>query len=135
MFHAFGTKLLTSTAYHPQTDGLLEKTNQTIEIALCFLISSGVSWPKILPAFQSAIMNTSSTVTGASSNQILYRFNTRDRIGLLNLTIVKTQPEIDRLSFQRKVTNAIAFVNAKIKSYYDLSYKPPRLNIGDMAFF
>ena len=95
LFHALGTKLLTSTAYHPQTDGLSERTNQNVEIALRFLITSGVSWPKALPALQSAFMNTSSAVTGASPNQILYGFNTRDRIGLLNLTTVKTQPEID----------------------------------------
>lgn len=43
LFHALGTKLLTSTAYYPQIDGLLERTNQTVEIALCFLIMSGVS--------------------------------------------------------------------------------------------
>ena len=39
MFDRLGTKLLMSTAYHPQTDGLSERTNQTIEIALRFLIS------------------------------------------------------------------------------------------------
>lgn len=41
LFQALGTKLLISTAYHPQTNGFSEKTNQTIEIVLCFLFRSG----------------------------------------------------------------------------------------------
>ena len=36
LFDMLGVKLLYSTAYHPQTDGSLERTNQTIEIALRF---------------------------------------------------------------------------------------------------
>ena len=36
LFTALGVKMLTSTAYHPQTDELSERTNQSVEIALCF---------------------------------------------------------------------------------------------------
>lgn len=81
LFQVLGTKLLTSTAYHPQTEGLSERTNQTVEIALRFLVTFGVSWPKALPALQSTFMNTTSAVTGASPNQILYGFNTRMGFG------------------------------------------------------
>lgn len=79
-------------------------------------------------------MNTSSAVIGASPNQILYGFNTRDGIRLLNLTTVKTQPMVDRLSFRQEAADAIAFANTKAKSYYNSSHKPLRLNVGDMAF-
>ncbi len=34
-----GTKLLTSNAYHPQTDGQSERTNQTVEISIRFFLS------------------------------------------------------------------------------------------------
>ena len=34
LFDKAGTKILTSTAYHLETDGQSEQTNQTIEIAL-----------------------------------------------------------------------------------------------------
>jgi len=34
LFNRLGTKLLHSTAYHPQTDGQSERTNQIVEIAL-----------------------------------------------------------------------------------------------------
>jgi transposase InsO family protein len=39
LFNKLGTKLLMSTAYHPQTDGQSERTNQTVEIALRFFLS------------------------------------------------------------------------------------------------
>ena len=38
MFTRLEVKLLYSVAYHPQTDGLLERTNQTVKIAFRFLI-------------------------------------------------------------------------------------------------
>ncbi len=41
LFQTLGTKLLISTTYHPQTNGFLKKTNQTIEIVLYFLFTSG----------------------------------------------------------------------------------------------
>lgn len=38
LFTKLGVKLLYSTAYHPQTDGLSERTNQTVEITLRFFV-------------------------------------------------------------------------------------------------
>ena len=40
LFQKLGTDLLTSTAYHPQTDGQSERTNQTVEIAIRFYVTS-----------------------------------------------------------------------------------------------
>lgn len=53
-FKRLGTKLLTSTAYHLQTDRLSERTNQTVKIALRFLITNNpdVNWVLALPALQ-----------------------------------------------------------------------------------
>ena len=38
LFKSLNVSLLYSTAYHPQTDGASERTNQTSEIALCFYL-------------------------------------------------------------------------------------------------
>lgn len=40
LFEEVGVKLLYSTAYHPQTDGSSERTNQTVEIAVRFWMST-----------------------------------------------------------------------------------------------
>ena len=39
VFQKLGTKILASTAYHPQTDGQSKRTNQTVEIGLRFWIT------------------------------------------------------------------------------------------------
>lgn len=52
LFTKLGVKLLYSTAYHPQTDGSSERTNQTVEIALRFFVHGLLNpsvWPGILP--------------------------------------------------------------------------------------
>jgi hypothetical protein len=39
LFKHLGVQLLYSTAYHPQTDGQSERTNQTVEAMLRFPLS------------------------------------------------------------------------------------------------
>ena len=60
IFKRLGVELLYLTAYHPQTDGSSKRTNQTIEIALCFYIHTLEKlsdWPKVLPQIQ-ALLNS-----------------------------------------------------------------------------
>jgi hypothetical protein len=61
-----GTKHKLSTAYHPQTDGQTERTNQTIEQYLrCYLNYQQNDWVKLLPMAQFAF-NNSAAITGIS---------------------------------------------------------------------
>ena len=54
IFQQLQTSLTTSTAYHPQSDGQSERTNQTVEIALRFHLSTGTDdWLTILPFLMS----------------------------------------------------------------------------------
>lgn len=55
MFAALNTKLLMTTAYHAERDGLSERKNQEIELAIRYHIATDdedIPWPDILPAFQ-----------------------------------------------------------------------------------
>ena len=52
VFNLLGTEILASTAWHPQTDGQSERTNQTIEVAMRFYLTTRVDvsdWPLMLP--------------------------------------------------------------------------------------
>jgi hypothetical protein len=61
-----GAKHKLSSAYHPQTDGQTERTNQTIEQYLrCYLNYEQNNWVKLLPLAQFAFNNCAS-VTGVS---------------------------------------------------------------------
>ncbi|PHJ24262.1 transposon related, partial [Cystoisospora suis] len=48
-----------STAYHPQTDGQSERTNQTIEQMIrCALLGNDKGWAKVLPLLEFAYNST-----------------------------------------------------------------------------
>lgn len=86
LFTKLGIKLLFSTAYHPQTDGSSEQTNQTVEIALRFFVQTlenPSSWPEVLPRIQSILNNTASSTMRQTPNKIAYGFSPRRFFDLL----------------------------------------------------
>jgi len=65
LFATLGTRLNMSTAYHPQTDGLTERANQTLEQVLRAYVNFAQNdWDKQLPAAQMAINSSVSPSTG-----------------------------------------------------------------------
>ena len=136
LFKQLKVELLVSTAYHPQTDGLSECSNQTVEIALRYLITShpDTAWHKSLPAMQSILMNAVVSTTGMSPNQILYRYPTRDSIALLSKESKPIAREEQQTVFRQEAANAICFANAKAKLRYDRSHKLIELNKGDKVY-
>jgi hypothetical protein len=85
LFKAIKTDLLTSTIYHSQIDDQSERTNQTIEIALRYLVTSNsnLSWHEALSSLQHDLMNFV-TFTSFTSNQTLYEINIRLSLMILN---------------------------------------------------
>jgi hypothetical protein len=62
--NAFGVRRNMSTAYHPQTDGQSERTNQTLEMFLrIFCNHQQNDWAKLLPVAQYALNARRSTTT------------------------------------------------------------------------
>nr|APU93382.1 putative gag-pol polyprotein [Marshallia obovata] len=73
-FHkAMGTKLLISTAYHPQTDGQSERTIQTLEDMLrACIFDFGGSWDDHLPLAEFSYNNSYHSSIGVSPFEMLY---------------------------------------------------------------
>ena len=134
VFAALKTTMLTSTAYHPQTDGLSERTNQTVEIALRFLLSADaeLDFVDVLPFLQSAINNSTSASTGACPNQVVYGFRTNDTVDLLSEVKQNVHIPALRTMMRGQAAEAIAWANINAKHYYDKSHKPFKL--GDEAY-
>ena len=66
-----GIKLGMSTAFHPQTDGLSERTNKTINQCLRYHVSRNQEgWVRALPRVRFAIMNTVNASTKVSPFQL-----------------------------------------------------------------
>ncbi|KAD1904839.1 hypothetical protein E3N88_42145 [Mikania micrantha] len=68
-----GTKLLLSTAYHPQTDGQSERTIQTLEDMLrACIIDFGGSWDDYLPLAEFSYKNSYHSSIGMPPYEMLY---------------------------------------------------------------
>ena len=86
MFEKLSVDLLYSTAYHPQTDGTSERTNQTAEIALRFYVHTlerPSLWPSVLPRLQAQLNNSTSSRTSLSPNAVTYGFQLNRPLDLL----------------------------------------------------
>lgn len=129
---------MVSTAYHLQINGLLEQTNQTVEIALRYLITGNpeAAWHENLPTLQAAFMNSVVGSTGLSPNQILYGQSTWTRLDLFGTTdkckhITRKE---QRTLFRKKAVDAIDFANIKTKLRYDGKHKPLELKVEEKAY-
>ena len=134
VFKSLSIKFLATTAWHPQSDGQSERTNQTIEIALrLFLLTHPEkSWVKFLPFLRAMINNYTNTSTGKSPNQLCYGHNTFDQLTIL---AEDTNPDLhDRTVFRQEAADAIAFANITSKIRYDLTHKPINMRVGDEAY-
>lgn len=133
IFQKLGTSLATSTAYHPQSDGQSERTNQTVEIALRFILTTGTDdWLSPLPFLQGSL-NNSMTSTGFAPNELAYGFRVRDTLGLL----ADLPPEdLDRLRLVKReeADDAIAFANAIAKTRYDSKHLSLKIKEGSLVY-
>ncbi|KAK2397880.1 hypothetical protein QL285_059409 [Trifolium repens] len=73
LHEALGTKLRLSSAYHPQTDGQTERTNQSLEDLLraCVLDDRG-SWDDVLPLIEFTYNNSYHSTIGMAPYEALY---------------------------------------------------------------
>jgi hypothetical protein len=139
IFRRLGTKLLTSTAYHPQTDGQSERTNQTIEIAIRYFLTNSKTdgnWVRLLPKLQGDLNNAPSASTGLSPNEIIYGFKVNHGISTLSVEAqdANKTPAFDRDVHIQEAQDAIAFANWDAKRRYDPKHQPLSLKKGDKVY-
>lgn len=137
VFNKLGTNLLTATAYHPQSDGQSERTNQTVEIAIRFYVTAhgmqGSDWPLVLPYLQGSLNNSKNSSIDSAPNEIIYGFKVRDTLGML---ADLPSEHFDRLRLMKReqAEDSMAFANAAAKARYDRRHKPITLAVGSKAF-
>lgn len=142
IFKRLDTKLLMATAYHAQTDGQSERTNQVVEIALRFLIAENpdVDWNQALPALQLSLNNSINAATGHAPNEVALGFKPREVLtaiatkGFAAVAEAKTNFAEDRFIFRKEASDATSFANAKSKIYYDVRHTPLLMKSGDFAY-
>ncbi|KAD4982231.1 hypothetical protein E3N88_18902 [Mikania micrantha] len=132
-----GTKLLLSTAYHPQTDGQSERTIQTLDDMLrASIIDFGGTWDDYLPLAEFSYNNSYHSGLGMPPYEMLYgrRCCTPvcwGEVGpreLENKEILKvTNQRIDQIRAHLKAAQD------RQKSYADKRRRPIEYQVGDFV--
>ena len=72
VYHLIGVKPIRTSPYHPQTDGLVERFNQTLKAMLRRSAEEGKDWDKLLPYVLFAYQEVPLETTGFSTFELLY---------------------------------------------------------------
>ena len=135
IFSRIGMNMLTSTVWHPQTDGILECMNQTIEIALRFFLLIGEQdWVLVLLYIQ-GLLNNSIHLIDFTLNDLLYRFRVREGLDLL-ASLNLDMSDLNRLYIvkRQEAIDAMAFMNIVVKTCYNKIHKSLRLYEGSFVY-
>ena len=132
-----GTKLCTSTSYHPQTDGQTERYNRIIEQTLRMYVQPhGRNWDKILPMCEFAINNNYHSSIGTTPFYLNYGYHPRTPLSL-SLPKAESQSDSPASSFftelqtlQKAATTAMTQAQQRMKNYVDKHRKDMSFAVG-----
>ncbi|KAJ9511547.1 hypothetical protein QJQ45_003577 [Haematococcus lacustris] len=138
LFHLTGTRLLMSSAYHPQTDGQSERANRTVEDMLRpYLNHHKTDWDQHLAAVEVAYNSSTHVGTGFSPFYLNYGHHPRTPEALLQppstlvpspaadafVTTMRSNIDIAKAALQRAVD--------KQKQQADKHRRHLEFNVGD----
>ena len=84
LYRLLGVKALRTSPYHPQTDGLVERFNQTLKAMLRKTVTEeGKDWDKLLPYVLFAYREVPQVSTGFSPFELLYGREVRGPLDVL----------------------------------------------------
>ncbi|KAD2393865.1 hypothetical protein E3N88_40842 [Mikania micrantha] len=135
--NALGTQINMSTAYHPQTDGQTERTNQTLEDMLrSCVIDFGGSWDVHLPLVEFSYNNSYHTSIRCAPFEALYGRKCRSPVCWSEVG----ENRIIGPELIQETTDKIALIQERIKaardrqkSYADNRRRPLEFQIGDLV--
>ncbi|KAI1004211.1 hypothetical protein K3495_g4001 [Podosphaera aphanis] len=128
IFTRLGVKLIYAAAYHPQTDGASERTNQTVKIAIRYYFAACddkprcIEWPRALPMIQ-ATFNNSSKMFRRWPNEIVYGFS--PSLIIEPSSIVYSPPS------KVGIEDCLDMAAMSAKFYYDRKHTAAYLQPGD----
>ncbi|MBW0475192.1 hypothetical protein O181_014907 [Austropuccinia psidii MF-1] len=142
-----GTKLPFSTAYHPQTDGLTERTIQTLEDIIRRFCAYGLElkysdgfthdWCTLIPALELAYKTSIYASAGKTPEMLEKGCNPKLPVDALKKDLVDIHPAasrfklfLDEVNHHENQSMNDAFEYAKQK--WDKRYKNPKLKVGDL---
>jgi hypothetical protein len=135
---ALGTKLIRSSAHHPQTDGQTERVNQILEDMLrACIIHYGTSWDKYLALAEFSYNNSYQSSLQMSPFEALYGRICRTPLSwsetgerkIFGLDLVVEAEDRVRI-----IQTNLKAAQSRQKSYADRRRKPLQFQIGDFVY-
>ncbi|MBW0482794.1 hypothetical protein O181_022509 [Austropuccinia psidii MF-1] len=148
LHNLFGTKLSFSTAYHPQTNGLAERTIQTLEDVIRRISPYGLEFKyydgfthdlcTLIPALELEYKTSIHSSTGKTPAMLENCWNPRILYETLIKSLVYIHPtaSIFKLILDKARDHANRFMQDSFKytnERWDKSHKPPDFKIGDLV--
>ena len=119
-----------SIAFHPQTDGLLERTNQWVKQYLQLITINQNKWSKWLPMATTVHNNSRNSTTGFTPNEFLIGWepplSVQQRSESKNLTVEEYLSNIQR--------NQLMAIHALNKVAYRLEVPTPTWKVGQSVW-
>ncbi|KAG7482175.1 SCAN domain-containing [Solea senegalensis] len=117
-YQLLGIKGIRTTPYHPQTDGLTERFNQTLKQMLRkFVSETGADWDNWLPYLLFAYREVPQASTGFSPFELLYSREVRGPLALLKETWM---PDED-LPQPQNILSYVLQMRERLKSMSELA--------------
>jgi transposase InsO family protein len=132
------TKLLFSTAYHPQTDGQTERANRWIEDALrCYVSNAQTDWADWLPAIEFQINSARQASTGKTPFELSIGVQPRSPLDFIVDSFTIPRRCVGALDKEQEWRNALEYAQLRIREakfrqakYYNRNKKPLELAVG-----
>nr|GEW92183.1 transposon Ty3-G Gag-Pol polyprotein [Tanacetum cinerariifolium] len=132
---SLGTNLDMCTAYHPETDGQIERTIQTLEYMLhSCVIDFGSRWDKHLPLAELSYNNSYHASIKAAPFEALYGRKCRSPVCWSEVgdTQLKGPEMILKMTEMIvQIKNRLLATRSRQKSYADVRRKPLEFEVGD----
>ena len=135
---SLGTKLLYSTAYHPQTDGQTERVNQVLEDMLrCCVLNYSNKWDECLPLAEFSYNNSYQESIRMAPFEALYGRRCRTSLSwsepgerrFFGVDLVKeTEDKV------RQIQSNLKIAQSRQKSYADKRRRSLTFNKGDFVY-
>jgi hypothetical protein len=121
-----------TTAYRPQTDGLVESFNKTLAQMISHYVDSDQrNWDKNLPIMQLAYNSSVSSATKTTPFLIVHSRNPRSPLDIeLNLPSSQVSPSEIREAW-KKAQQAIKQSQERSRRYYNKKRREPDFSVGD----
>ncbi|HYX50370.1 MAG TPA: hypothetical protein VE843_11545, partial [Ktedonobacteraceae bacterium] len=134
-----GTKLNLSTAYHPQTDGQSERTNQTLEQYLRIFVNyQQDDWDEHLTGAEFAINNVVSAATGVSPFEASEGFQPRVPVDFLRKVKETRTPAVDswkerHAAILQRAQDKLQQTQERMKKAADKGRREEKFEVGDQV--